>query len=63
MPQWIKNPTAAVRVAAEAQVQSLAQELPFAMGPAKKNEKRNLFLSMSLDLLLPSLLAYTLSKF
>ena len=36
MPQWIKNPTAAVRVAAEAQVQSLAQELPYAIGAAIK---------------------------
>lgn len=40
MPQWIKNPTAAVRVAAEAQVQSLAWELPYVTDMAKK---KNLF--------------------
>ena len=32
--QWVKNLTAAARVASEAQLQSLAQELPYTVGAA-----------------------------
>ena len=39
MVQWVKNPTAVAWVAAEVQVQSLAQELPYASGVAKKRGK------------------------
>ena len=42
--QWIKNLTAAAQVTAEARVQSLAQELPYALGAAFKKKK---FLSMA----------------
>ena len=51
MVQWVQNPTAVALVAAEAQVRSLAQELPYAGGvaimnkhpPPKKNPKVNIF--------------------
>ena len=34
--QWVKNPTLVAQVTAEAQVRSLAQELPYAAGVAIK---------------------------
>lgn len=36
MERWIKDPIAEARVAVEARVRSLAQELPCTMGVAKK---------------------------
>ena len=43
MAQWIKNPTAAAQVAAEVQVRSPAQELPYAVGAAiKLKTKQNI---------------------
>ena len=39
MVQWVKNLIAVAQVAMEAQVQSLAQELPHATGTAKKKKK------------------------
>ena len=43
MVQWVKNPTAEAQVAAEVQVQSLAEELPCAINMAikKKREKKS----------------------
>ena len=41
MVQWVKNPTAAAWVAAMAQVQSLAWELPYARDAAIKKKKKN----------------------
>ena len=38
--QWVKNPTAAARVATEAQVQFLARELPYAVGVTIKKKKK-----------------------
>ena len=40
MVQRVKNSAAAARVAVEVQVQSLAQELPYAAGAVIKKEKR-----------------------
>ena len=40
MVQWVKDPTAAARVAGETRVQSLAQEFPHAVGAAKKKQTR-----------------------
>lgn len=39
MVQWIKNPAATAWIAAEVQIQSLAQELQHAEGVAKKINK------------------------
>ena len=40
--QWVKNPIAVDWVAAAAQIQSLTQELPYALGVAiKKKKKKN----------------------
>ena len=39
MAQWVKNLTAAAQEEAEAKIQSLAQELPPAMGAAIKINK------------------------
>ena len=40
VPRWVKQPTAAAGVAAEAQVQSLAGELPYAEGVAVKQTNK-----------------------
>ena len=37
VPQWVKDLAMVAQIAVEAQVQSLAQELPHAVGVAKKN--------------------------
>ena len=42
MMQWVKNPTAMARVAAEVWVQSWARELPYAMGVTLKKQTKNL---------------------
>ena len=43
MAQWIKNLTSVAQVPVEVQVQSLAQELPYAMGVAMKKISRVYF--------------------
>ena len=40
MAQWVKNPSTAAQGAAEAQVRSLAQEPPCAMGAAIKKQQQ-----------------------
>ena len=42
MAQWIKNPTAAAQFAMEVQVQTLAQEFPYAVGAGIKYKRANL---------------------
>ena len=37
--QWVKNSTAVARITAVAQIQSLARELPYAVGAAIKEKK------------------------
>ena len=39
MAQWVKNPMAALQVAAQVQAQSPAQELPYAVSTAIKLKK------------------------
>ena len=38
--QWVKNSTAVARITAAAQIQSLARELPYAVGAAMKEKKK-----------------------
>ena len=40
MAQWVKNPTVVAQVTAVAQIQSLAQELPYAASAAMKRKGR-----------------------
>ena len=46
--QWVKNPPAAAQATAEAQIESLAQELPYAVGVAIKLKQKQQWVRSSL---------------